>query len=169
MALVLRWIWLHRNYLIIFLTPLLILPLPLVLPTPVSAFLQEYFVEMFCKALEHVNQNSFFMHLQFVYVKWLKYVISEHLKSSWMMAENHTALIYDLWRLGLTLYLHSLRRSSTSHKQRKWSKAHSYTRSWDQVTLTLRTTAEKIMHKTLFSIWISYWNCNVNKKELSDI
>ncbi|XP_048023091.1 solute carrier family 13 member 2 [Megalobrama amblycephala] len=33
-ALVLRWIWLHRNYLIIFITPLLILPLPLVLPTP---------------------------------------------------------------------------------------------------------------------------------------
>lgn len=33
-ALVLRWIWLHRNYLIIFITPLLILPLPIVIPTP---------------------------------------------------------------------------------------------------------------------------------------
>lgn len=69
-ALILRWIWLHRNYLIIFITPLLILPLPIVLPTPVSAFLQEYFVENQFKAIEHVNQNSFFMHLHFVYVNF---------------------------------------------------------------------------------------------------
>ncbi|XP_051956580.1 solute carrier family 13 member 2-like [Xyrauchen texanus] len=34
MAGVLRWLWNHRNYLIIFITPFLILPLPLVIPTP---------------------------------------------------------------------------------------------------------------------------------------
>ncbi|XP_051959587.1 solute carrier family 13 member 2-like [Xyrauchen texanus] len=31
---VLRWMWVHRNYLIIFIAPFLILPLPLVIPTP---------------------------------------------------------------------------------------------------------------------------------------
>uniref|UniRef100_A0A673IXS2 Solute carrier family 13 member 2-like n=1 Tax=Sinocyclocheilus rhinocerous TaxID=307959 RepID=A0A673IXS2_9TELE len=34
MASVLRWLWVNRNYFIIFITPLLILPLPLVFPTP---------------------------------------------------------------------------------------------------------------------------------------
>ncbi|TRY57310.1 hypothetical protein DNTS_008899 [Danionella cerebrum] len=34
LSLILRWIWLHRNYIIIFSVPLLILPLPLVIPTP---------------------------------------------------------------------------------------------------------------------------------------
>ncbi|KAG1970034.1 solute carrier family 13 member 2 [Pimephales promelas] len=33
-ALILRWIWLHRNYLLIFIIPLLLLPLPLIIPTP---------------------------------------------------------------------------------------------------------------------------------------
>ncbi|XP_016374149.1 solute carrier family 13 member 2-like isoform X2 [Sinocyclocheilus rhinocerous] len=34
MASVLRWLWANRNYFIIFITPFLILPLPLVIPTP---------------------------------------------------------------------------------------------------------------------------------------
>uniref|UniRef100_A0A671W9F4 Solute carrier family 13 member 2 n=1 Tax=Sparus aurata TaxID=8175 RepID=A0A671W9F4_SPAAU len=31
---VLRWLWYHRNYFIIFLTPIILLPLPIVLPSP---------------------------------------------------------------------------------------------------------------------------------------
>jgi len=54
-ALILRWIWLHRNYLLIFIIPLLLLPLPLIIPTPVSAFLQDYLVENQFKAFKHVK------------------------------------------------------------------------------------------------------------------
>lgn len=61
----LKWLWYHRNYIIIVVTPLILLPLPIVFPTSVSVCAQEIMFEINAKfSFVHMLRENITRHFQ---------------------------------------------------------------------------------------------------------